>query len=59
LRSRRLDEYRARIGAHQRADAGAERRIVIGRLDAHAPEDRIAIDARRPIGGVGHQEMIA
>ena len=59
LRSRRLDEYGARVAAHQRADPGAERGIVIGGLDAHALEDRVAIDARRPIGRVGHQQMIA
>ncbi len=59
LRSRRLDQYRARVGADQGADAGADGGVVIGRLDAHPPEHRVAIMARRLIGGVGDEEVIA
>ena len=34
-------------------------RIVIGGLDAHALQRRVAEDARRLVGRVGHQQMIA
>ena len=38
LRARRLGEDGARVVADQRGDAGADRRIVVGRLDAERPQ---------------------
>ena len=50
-----LAAYEA-VGAYY---PGAEPRVVIGRLDSHALQHAVAEDARRPIGGVGHQQMVA
>src|SRR6185312_14365406 len=59
LRSRRLDEYRARVRLEVRRDAWADQRIVIGRLDSHPLEDAVAKRSRWAVGAVGHKNMVA
>ena len=59
LRARRLGEHGLGVGPDQLGDAGADRGIVIGRLDAHALQRHVGEVARREIGGIGHQQMIA
>ena len=58
-RARRLGEHRARVGLEQLRDIRAEQRIVVGRLDAEALQHRVAEIARRPVDGVGDQQVIA
>ena len=55
----RLDEHGPRVGAHQRLNSGADRRIVVGGLDAHPLQRRVGEDARGAVDGVGHQKMVA
>ena len=59
LRAGRFDEDRARIRLEQRRDVGADQRIVIGGLDAHALEQAFAEIARRPIDAVGDEDVVA
>ena len=47
------------FGPEQFGNAGADQRIEIGRLDAIAGQQAIAKIARRPVGVVADQEMIA
>ena len=47
------------VGPDQRGDAFADQRVVIGRLDPAFLEDALAEIARRPIGAVDHQAMVA
>ena len=59
LRAGRLDQHGFGVGPHQGLDACADQRIVIGRLDAHAAQEAVAEGARRQIGGIGDEQMIA
>lgn len=44
---------------HQVGNAGADERVIIGGFDAKAGQHLVAELARREIGAVGHQQMIA
>ena len=59
LRARRLDQHRAGIRLEQLVDAGADQGIEIGGLDAIARQHAVAEIARRTIGVVADQEMVA
>jgi hypothetical protein len=59
LRTGRFGEHGARIRLEQFCNVFAERRIVIGRFNAHALEHAVAERARRPVGAVGDQDVIA
>ena len=54
-----LHVYDFSIGSDQLGNAGADQRIVIGGLDAEPLQLRVAERARRLIGGIGHQDMVA
>ena len=49
----------ARIRLHQAGDRGADQRIVIGGGDAEPGEDLVAKSARRSVGAVGDEDMVA
>ena len=59
LRTRRLDQYGARVRLEQLFDAGADQRIEIAGLDAIARQDAVAEIAGRPIGVVADQDVVA
>ena len=59
LRARRLGEHGAGVRPEQRRDAGADQRVVIGGLDAHALERAVAEGAGRPVHAVGDEDVIA
>ena len=59
LRARRLDQHGAGVRLEQRADACADQRIEIGGLDAIASQHAVAEIARRPVGVVANQQMVA
>ena len=55
-----LDEDQPGVGADQRGDAGADQRVVEGRLDAEARcSVPVAEAARRAVDGVDHQQVVA
>ena len=58
-RARRLAVDDLGVGPHQPGDALADQWGVIGRLDAAFLEDALAEIARRAIGAVDHQAMVA
>ena len=58
-RARRLAIDDFGVGLDQLADALADQRIVIGRLDSAFLQNTLAEIARRPIGRVDHQAMVA
>ena len=59
LRARRFGQHRLGVRPEQRLDPGADARVVEGRLDPHPLQHAVGEGARRAIGRVGHQEMIA
>jgi hypothetical protein len=59
LRTRGLGEHRRRVRPQQRLDAGAERRVVIGRRDAEGLEHAVAELARRPVDRIRYEEVVA
>ena len=59
LRARRFDQHRPGVGLEQAGDAGADQRIEIAGLDAVAGEHAVAEIARRPVGVVADQQMVA
>ena len=59
LRPRRLDEDGIGVRPQQPFDRRADRRVVIGRLDAEALQELVAEEPGRTIGRVGDQEMTA
>ena len=58
-RARCFGEHSARIRLHQKGDAIAGARIVIGRRHAVARQHGVAECARRAVDAVGHQQVVA
>ncbi len=58
-RARRLHEHRAGVRLHQRGNAGADQRVIIGGGDAVAREHAVAEFPRRLIDAVGNEHVIA
>ncbi len=58
-RARRFGKDQLGVGLDQLGDAGADLRIEIGDLDPEALEDDFADLARRAVGAVDHQQVIA
>ena len=58
-RAGRLAHHHAGVVAHQVRDVGADAGVVEGGLDTHAREQAVREGARRPVGAVGHQDVIA
>ena len=58
-RARRFQIDGARVLLHQRGDSGPDERIVVGGGDAEPGEDLVAKRARRPIGAVGDEDVVA
>ncbi len=54
-----LAEHRLGVRLEQFGDAGADQRVVIGRLDPESPQHLVAENPCRGVAGVGHQEVIA
>ena len=52
-------EHHLGVGPHELGDSGPDQRIVKGRLDPHLGEDAFGHAARRRIGAVQHQDMVA
>ncbi len=59
LRAGHFDEHRARVRLEQFVDGGADQRIVIRCLDAHALEHAVAEIAGGPVDAVGDQDVVA
>ena len=59
LRAGRFQVEHLRVVADQFGDAGADRRIEEGRLDAHALQEGVGEAPRRAVDAVGHQDMVA
>ena len=58
LRARRLDEDRARVRPEHAGDAGADQRIVIGRLDPEPGQHAVAERAGGAVGAVGDEKVL-
>ncbi len=58
-RSRGFREDELRVVAKFTLDRGARQRIVIAHLDAEARQMQVAEPARRPVDGVGDEDVIA
>jgi phosphoribosyl 1,2-cyclic phosphodiesterase len=57
--ARRFQKHRTCVRLEQFLDPAAGERIVIAHLDAELLERRVAEMARRVVGAVGDQQMIA
>ena len=58
-RARRFGEHHARVRLHQCGNAAADQWIVIGGRHAEPGQDLVAESARRSIGAVGDEHMLA
>ena len=58
-RARRFEEDRAGIRLHELRDPTGDEGIVVGRGDTEPSEDLVAKNARRCVGAVGNENMVA